>query len=399
VHVPDGAKEGLYEGWVNLSTDAGKVALKIVCKVLPIALPVQPTPYGDTTRSYITHMNSFPAVEGYAYADRLAYVKGLLANVHAHNMNHTTGIWSTPTMAKLALEAGFVPDRLFTAYGMKWWWDFYPGVPRAELTDAEREAGLKAAVALANRRSAEVGGLLPDWARWYAIGFSEATDYYSLNRMQAEMADGCRLAGYKVFAHGMGHWNSQWAGDIQDMNSSTLITRDEADRWHAAGGELINYADPFPGAENPYWYRRKMGLYMYKTRLDGHMLHGFRQGRTPWNEWGEDWGGDGNYRNFCMCYPMQGGAIYCLRWDGVREGYDDLRYLTRLTQLAQANLEAKDIDLRREAKRAMLWIESLDGLASDLDAVKVGAASRILTLKNAIKAHGGTLPAADPERK
>ncbi|MCQ2388292.1 MAG: hypothetical protein MJ138_01105 [Kiritimatiellae bacterium] len=397
VKVPKDAKPGVYEGAVSLATDAGAVSFKIALKVLPVELPVQPTPYGDTTRSYITHMNSFPAIEGHTRQERLDYARKMLENVHAHNMNHTTGVFSTPTLAKMALEVGFVPDRVFTVGGPKWWWDFYPGVPRDQITAAEREAAIKAAVAAWNANNAAWKKWLPDWAEGWCIGFSEASDYGSLCRNQGEMSDACREAGLKVFAHGMGHWNSQWAGDVQDMNSSTLIDRDEASRWHAAGGEYINYADPFPGAESPYWYRRKMGLYMYKTGLDGHMLHGFRQGRTPWCEWGEDWGGDGNYRNFCMSYPMQGGSIFCLRWDGVREGYDDLRYLTRLTQLAQANLAAKNVDLRREAKRAMLWIESLDGLMADLDATKTGAAARILILQDAIKKHGGEMPPANPD--
>ena len=138
---------------------------------------------------------------------------------------------------------------------------------------------------------------------------------------------------------------------------------------------------------------------MYRTGLDGHMMHGYRQGRTPWNEWGEDWGGDGNYRNFCNCYPMQGGALMKLCWEGTREGYDDIRYLTRLTQLAQANLDSKDPDLLREAKRAMLWIEKTDGLATDLDALRAGTAERIILLQDQIKKHGGTLPPAEAKSK
>ncbi len=397
VKVPKDAKPGVYDGSVTLNTDAGAVVFKIALKVLDVELPVQPAPYGDTTRSYITHMNSFPSIEGHTHQERVDYARKMLQNVHDHNMNHTTGVFTSPSLAKLALEIGFVPDRVFTVDHPKWWTEFYPGVPGAELTAAEREAGIKASVATWKQKNAGWQKYLPAWAEGWTIGFSEACDYGSLCSRQGEMSDACREAGIKTFAHGMGHWNSQWAGDIQDMNSSTLIDRGEASRWHAAGGEYINYADPFPGAESPYWYRRKMGLYMYKMGLDGHMLHGFRQGRTPWCEWGEDWGGDGNYRNFCMSYPMQGGSIFCLRWDGVREGYDDLRYLTRLTQLAQANLAAKNVDLRREAKRAMLWIEALDGLLADLDATKTGAAARILILQDAIKKHGGVMPPANPD--
>ena len=401
VHVPKDAKAGLYEGWVNLFTDRGTVAVKLVVKVLPIELPVQPSPYRDTSRSYITHMNSFPKVEGETLAERQEFVKFFMHDIHAHNMNHTTGVWNYPSFVKLALEEGFVPDRLFMdrVGNPGFWWDFYPGVALKDLTDGDREMALKACARRVWDCQKYLKENLPDWAQHYVISFSEATDFSSLSRKQGEVADAARALGKKTFAHGMGHWNSQWAGDIQDMNSSTLISTDEASRWHAAGGEIINYADPFPGAENPYWYRRKQGVLMYRTGLDGHMMHGYRQGRTPWNEWAEDWGGDGNYRNFCNCYPMQGGALIKLCWEGTREGYDDVRYLTRLTQLAQANLEAKDPDLLREAKRAMLWIEKIDGLYTDLDALRAGTAERILLLQDAIAKHGGVRPPAEVTRK
>ena len=401
VHVPKDAKAGLYEGALNFLTDRGTVSVKLAVKVLPIELPVQPSPYRDTTRSYISHMNSFPAVEGATYAERLEYVKFFMRDIHAHNMNHTTGVWDWPSYAKLAFEEGFVPDRLFMGRNGNpgFWWDFYPGVARKDLTAKDREMALKACERKVWSTQEFLKKTFPEWSKHYVISFSEATDFNSLSRSQGEVADAAHAIGKKTFAHGMGHWNSQWAGDIQDMNSSTLISAEEASRWHAAGGEMINYADPFPSAESPYWYRRKQGVLMYRTGLDGHMMHGYRQGRTPWNEWGEDWGGDGNYRNFCNCYPMQGGALMKLCWEGTREGYDDIRYLTRLTQLAQANLDSKDPDLLREAKRAMLWIEKTDGLATDLDALRAGTAERIILLQDQIKKHGGTLPPAEAKSK
>ena len=400
VHVPADARAGLYEGLVNLTTDRGPVSVRLALKVLPIELPVQPTPYGDTTRSYITHMNDFPSVEGATHADRLAFVKFFMRDIRAHNMNHTTGLWDHPSFAKLAAEEGFVPDRLFLRGGNPGSWQaFFPGIACGDLTAADRAKGLKACERRVWDTQQYLKEQFPDWARHYVISFSEATNYETLSRRQGEIADAARALGKRTFAHGMGDWNSQWAGDIQDMNASVRIASEEASRWHAAGGEVINYADPFPSGENPYWYRRKQGVLMYRTGLDGHMMHGYRQGRTAWNEWAEDWGGDGNYRNFCNCYPMQGGAIMKLCWDATREGYDDLRYLTRLTQLAQANFASRDPDLLREAKRAMLWIEKIDGRMTDLDALRAGAAERILILQDMIRKHGGTLPAANPDRK
>ena len=397
VHVPKDAKPGRYEGRVSFEAAGGSVSVRLVVQVLPIELPVQPTPYLNTTRSYITHLNSFPGEPpGETYEERLEYIRFFMHDVHAHNINHATGLWNSPSLVKLALEEGYVPDRLFMGWGGNTWSDFYAGVPKKELTPADREMAFKACARKELKLERYLKKHLPPWAVHYIIRFSEAGDYDSLSRDQGEIADEAHTHGKRVFAHGMSHVNAQWAGDVQDMNSSTLISEEEVSRWHAAGGEVINYADPFPGAESPYWYRRKQGLFMYRKGLDGHMMHGYVQYRTSLNEWAEDWGGDGEYRNFCNAYRMKGGALMKLCWEGTREGYDDLRYLTRLTQLAQANLAAKDPDLLREAKRALLWIEKSDGWSTDLDMLRAGTAERIIILQDQIAKRGGVLPPANP---
>ena len=381
VHVPKGTKPGVYEGAIALKTSAGDVPLKLSIRVLPIDLPAQPSPYMAPDKTYISHLNYFPDVEGYMQKDRVEYVRKAMANIRAHNMNHATHVWRGATQAKMAREAGFIPDHIFGLVDKQTWWTYFPKVPLEELSAEHREMGMRAAInnvkAKIARIRSEIG---PDAGRLWTYGFSEQTDFHSLHNVQREMSDTCRRCGISLFAHGMGFENANWAGDVQDMNSSTLLTRKESHIWHAAGAPMINYADPFPSQENPAWFRRKIGLMMYKEEMDGHMLHGFRSGRIPFNEWAEDFGGDGGFRNFVMCYPMQGGSIYELCWEGVREAYDDLRYLTRLTALAMENLEAKDENLLREARKALLWIESIDGERDDLDAVRVGAISRILAL-------------------
>lgn len=381
VRVPKDAKPGTYRGTVALKTSAGDMPLALSVRVLPIDLPAQPSPYLAPGRTYFSHLNYFPEVEGFTQADRVAFARKALANIRAHNMNHVTGAWKGATLAKMAREAGFTPEHVFGAVRAMKWWDAFPGVSMDELTAEHREMGMRAAVNASKptieRVRAEIG---PDAGRLWAYGLSEATDFNRLYNMQREMADTCDRCGISLFAHGMGLENAHWAGDLQELNSSTLLTREESHIWHAAGVPMINYADPFPSPENPEWFRRKIGLMMYKEEMDGHMLHCFRDTRVPFNEWAEDFGGDGSFRNFCMCYPMQGGAVYELCWEGVREAYDDLRYLTCLTALAQGELGAEDVRLRREARRALLWIESVDGAKDDMDAVRTGAAARIIAL-------------------
>ncbi len=394
--IPKDAKPGVYKGRIWFSIDRGDLTLNVAIRVLPIDLPTEPSPYNRLDEVYISHMNSITMPAGATLAARQAFARAELANVRAHNLFHTTDIWNGKEMADLAYEAGFVPDYIFGSPYPRppYWKSFFPGAVSDNLTAEDRAAGIRASLRSQRKWQKYFRETFPSNAIQYVLYHSESQRYITIGKDQSEEAEVARMLGQRVFAHGWDN-NSRWGGDIQDMHSSTAISAEEARRWHAANADLINYADPFPGGENPLWFRRKVGLMMYKTGLDGQMLHGFRNGRTPWNEWAEDWGGDGNYRNFAVCYPMRDGQIYTLSWEGMREAYDDLRYATRLQQLAKANIDSAAIPLKREARRAMLWLERVDPATTDVDMVRAGIIDRILLLQDAIARHGGVTP--DPD--
>ncbi len=394
-HVPGDAAAGVYNGTISFG-GVGTIAVRLC--VLPFDLPRQPSPYDNLDRIYISHMNSLPGLGFTAclptLEEKFGWMKRVMQNISAHNLNHTTGVWNSPEYIKLALEAGFVPDRIFGLDGPGDWRSFFPGVPQRELTAADKHAGLRCTMRAALAQRDFFRKHLPD-AVPYAIYFSEAGAFPQIGFDQAELAEGAQRMGAKVFAHGFSA-NTYWSSSIQDMQSTTSIERFDGDTWHAGGGEVINYAYPFPGPENPEHFRRLCGFDQYKAgRFDGHMLHGFIAGRTPWNEFSDDPGGDGNYRNFSMCYPTGGDPLYKIAWEGLREAYDDLRYATRLKQIATANMEAADIALRREARRALLWLDLLDGKKCDLDMTRAGIAGRIILLQDMVAGHGGVLPPAE----
>ena len=113
-----------------------------------------------------------------------------------------------------------------------------------------------------------------------------------------------------------------------------------------------------------------------------------------------DWGGDGTYRNSCLCYPMKGGWIRTLSFEGFREAYEDVRYFTCLKKLATQHVASADNDLRREAKRALRWLDRVERdstdfvrvqtkrEAPDLYALRAGVAERILTLQEMVAKKG-----------
>ena len=400
VHVPEKTTAGLYRG--RIAFEGAESALDLVVRVVPIDLPTQPAPYHDLDKTFLSHMNWLPDPVGPTVKDRETYMKEMLAHLRSHNLFHATGLWDSDEHVALARAAGFVPDKIFgTAAGGHFpgvshtWFDLYPGIPRDELTEADKEAALACLYRKAAPWRAYFKGLFTDKTEPYVIFYSETRAFDALNTVQAERAEFAHMLGQKVFAHGW-YANSDYAGDIQDMNSITYLDdAEEASEWHAAGGELISYSDTFPGSENPYWFRRRIGLRTYKAGYDGQMLHGFLAGRIPWNEFAQDGGGDGNYRNFRMLFPQQDGFISKLAFEGYREAFDDLRYATRLRQLALANIDSKDESLRRECRRQLLWLEQLDGKTADLDMARYTMIDGICPLQELIRSRKGVLPPAD----
>ena len=101
---------------------------------------------------------------------------------------------------------------------------------------------------------------VPAAAKVYYHFYSENDAWRQLAVDQAERAEAARRAGHRVYAHG-DLVNLDYAGDIQDVHSSIFFRADEGAQWQAAGGELINYCDPFPSSENPEMYLRRLGIW------------------------------------------------------------------------------------------------------------------------------------------
>ena len=397
--IPADAKPGLYTASVTFVTDKGDVPAKIVLRLLDVALPAEPSPYLALDSVYVTHMNHFPLRDLPSLArtlpERRETAQALLDNIARHHMNHTTSVWDTDELAEMAFKAGFIPDRI---HGSPFanppdWKSFFQGEKEEELTLADREAGIRAAMRAKEDARARFARIFPPAARQWSIWVSESSWYQAIHWKQEENGEVAHRLGQRIFAHG-GPRNTQWGADVQDMHVSSQLG-DDAAAWSAAGGGMLNYADPFPGAENPLVFRYLPGWMMYRSGFHGHMLHGWLNTRVPFNEWAEDYGGDGNYRNFAMVYPQRGGVITTLAWEGILAGYNDLRWLTRLRQIAAAFADSDDHDLRTEAKRQLRWLDTFKPYGEDVDMIRAGAQRRILVMQDAVRRHGAKLPPPD----
>ena len=399
LRVPTNAVAGVYRGKVEFAVTGGyRVPLAFEVCVPDIDLPTQGSPHDDLSCSYVTLLNYFPPLAGETVEKRRAVAKEAMRQLRAHSISHVSGLWTTPELAALAHEAGFVPDRLFgfRRLGMPGdWRGLYPGTPARELSKADKEAAMKVVLRRMLPVQRFIDSHVSSAAKVYYHFLSENDAWRQLSVDQAERADAAWRFGHKVYAHG-DLVNLDFAGDIEDMHSSTSFGADEGAHWQAGRGELINYCDPFPSSENPEYYRRRIGLTMYMNHLHGHMMHGYSVSDVPWNEFAVDYGGDGAFRNFAMVYHQRDGLIYELCMGGYREALDDVRYMTRLRQIALANAEVEDETLRREARRQLLWLDRQNGYNADMDMVRLGCARRIVILQDLARARGGTVPPPDP---
>ena len=389
IWVPRGQQAGLYKGTLDLVADNAKVGtVAVELKVLPFDLPLQAYSYDDPTQPYFTHMNSFPEPRGYTYDEQIAYVRGIMQNVVRHGMHHSSSLWRNPTWAKLAKEAGFQTDYVFAVPCPDNWQRFYAGVPAAELTDSERELGLRFVTRLYLPYDRFVRSFAPD-CKPMVIAYSEASAYSQLNVDQAERTEVVHRLGWQLFAHG-GDANLNYAADIQDNNSDVAVKRETAERWHAAGGTVMAYAQPFASPENPAVHRRRLGFERWLgAHYDGNMQHGFDVTRIGYNEFAVDPQGDGNYRCVEMAYHDQKGLLYGIPWSGVKAAHDDLRYATLLKQLAAKHLNDADGDLRGEAKRQLAWLARQDGWNCDMPMMRAAIADRIVTMLAMEQKKGG----------
>ena len=384
-HAPKDATPGIYKGRLDLTIGdrAQEGWLNVSFRILPIDLPDQPSSYDNLGQVFFSDVNHFRQPLCVSHEAKLASARDVLANAKAHNVNHLNGIWSSPSMAKEALAAGFIPDYIFEA-GMRWdkindWRSYFKNTPAEKLTLEQKKEGMRLAERAFKRRQDFLKSINPDGIP-VSIFLSESGSYYRIADEQREKGEIAHDLGHIVFAHGS-NANREFGLDVQDLQSDAgNPSRERAENWHAVGSAVISYCYPFPSSENPQMYRRWNGFERYKTyRYDGNMLHGFATG--TYDEFRDDPGGDGNYRNFCIAYKRRNGHIYTLAWEGWREAYDDLRYATKLKQLCTPLLYAKDLGLRTEARKALGWLDRQDGSYTDLNALRRGLIDRILAIQ------------------
>jgi hypothetical protein len=185
--------------------------------------------------------------------------------------------------------------------------------------------------------------------------------------------------GAKVFATGHDtHFNLETTEDF--LNWFGDPTREKADAWHALGDDKIitNYAHPHSGPENPDLMRQRHGMWLYKANYDAvyNYIWYFESPQvSSWSDYV-----DATYRSFGFVYPTQTDVIDTMAWEGFREGIDDIRYATKLKQLAEEALASGDAGRIAVANKALNMLEETDERAVKSDLLRLEMIAHIMKL-------------------
>ena len=149
--------------------------------------------------------------------------------------------------------------------------------------------------------------------------------------------------------------------------------------WNDLGmNHVAWYANQHVGAENPAFNRRQNGMGAY---LAGYTaLCNYAHHFGPYND------DSTGYKPMVFAYGTGDGVLDTLQWEGFREGLDDIRYATLLTQLARKAQKSDDVDVRYLGGKALQYLAAFDRTAGDLDTCRAEMTRFIVDLLKVVKA-------------
>ena len=366
VKTPADAKPGAYAGEVTLVADGGeRRALKLRHVVHPFALPRARTHY-DSSRPYVctawgavTVRDYFGQCHDLAHAERksLAAYRALAE----HNLCDADG------PGAVAAES---PDDLGyrTLYVMR-----QAGLPLESFRSGPTESGGDASYV--PRMTSLYARYASPGCRAHYVGIDEASP--DACRAQYGVWSAVQAAGGFVESAMADAGVCGWA--LDRCHTPALVSHSHARAWHRLGAQVTTYASPFAGPECPSIWRRTKGLRFYYCDFDGVTEYClYYHARNRWNEFIPSPDG---YRSFGLVYPAYEELIGTVAFEALREGMDDVRYLSLLKLRAEAALRSADPQTVLLGKRHLAWMDSRDPeRVGPLDAFRLELARRICEL-------------------
>jgi hypothetical protein len=373
LHVPEDTTPGNYAGQIELLADDVAVgSMPVRVRVLPFQLP--------RAKTYYDHDKEFHLAL-YGTGSRNPKV---LKNLAAHNLLTPMGFPSPNPLnpdrlvndLALAREAGIATRPLFRIDTMA---NLRVDQQNPSAEDLLRVEHLRRQTATNVAQSRELLG----HADIYSYGVDEGGPETVRKERNAWRA--VHQGGGKVMVSTHPRGRLLFALDYMIMPRMPAEPRDaEVRAFHAANPDgLVGwYADPHAGPENPDYFRRIHGMMAYKAGYDASS--NYTWWRNNWNDMATPY--EPNLRNLVMVMATRDDVIDSLAWEGVREGIDDIRYATKLKDLALTAMKHSDGDIRLLGRRALGYLAQWDAYREDVRAFRMESVRYILQLLDAL--HG-----------
>ncbi len=388
VKVPADAAGGIYRG--NITLSLMDVSIPLSVRVLPFELPGPMTNYDETREFYTIVYNSPSYLDIFrdngadkAHADKKMFA--IYENMRDHNIRNPIfpGVLREESSSRYQLkfqntfirqleilrDSGCSTDPIFGAV---------PGFPSSEWMNSVKDVPLakqklpKSLTEIIDN-SSEIVTKMFGHTNVYCFGWDEPPRW----RVHTERLPWKYIhdKGLKVFSTGTDS-HLKYAGYNEDfINCPGEASRERAGKWHAMGCRITNYAAPHTGPENPDFMRRVHGLQLFHANYDG--IGNYAIKCRNWNDFlGEKY----NFRRFNMTYPTKDGVIDTIAWEGVREAVDDVRYATKLKNLARRAIATGKTENIYAGRQALQWLELLDMKSVDLNTTRLEMVNRILAL-------------------
>ena len=161
------------------------------------------------------------------------------------------------------------------------------------------------------------------------------------------------------------------------------------DSTHRRGNRVFAYAFPWTSAPVPETHRRTHGLALWQMGFDGSMNWAYTHIKGSLGPAAIRQGGYG------YVIRTEDGVLDKLRWEGFREGVDDVRYLTTLIDVLGrvAGTYGKEPLVAETLK----WLTELNVRKADLNATRLEMARRIIALRE-LGGHVKPLIEIDPRK-
>ena len=364
VHVPDGAKPGLYGGEIRLRRRADKAdlgAVPVKLRVLPFSLP-EPCTFFDWNKEFRTwfctyiSLDNIMEVNGNDRELARRQLKSVMADFVRHNVRIPCyrGAFTDPEIAQ---SLGMDLEHICYG-GMKLSWS------KADMRHHARR--------LRTRVERLTGKPLD--------GYMTFGDEYGLGMLKG-MRDMIRIYQEEGFKFQLNcHYGYTAGGYLADLYWPSarpdLTSKDMAEHFNNLGGEGYFgwYASQHTGVENPAFVRRQYGLGPYRAGLSANF--NYAQRLQGWNDIATDL-----YRPMMLVYGCGDGCLDTLEWEAFREAIDDIRYATLLQRLARPLVGSANVDVRYTARKALQVLSDLDGDDYDLGAARLEIVRHILALR------------------